>query len=90
MYYYLLSFSASILSVGLKSLQQLNVQHEWYVWIIPTSLLLTASEYLIVVWVVKDFSLPMVVSVGLGAGIGSTLATRIHKELRKGKNASGS
>ena len=82
----LASFFSSLLFVGLKSTQQLNVTHEKYWWILPTSLAMGVFEVYIVAQVAKTgYDVLLVLAIGCGSGIGATLATWLHSKLRKSK-----
>jgi hypothetical protein len=72
---YILAFFASYLFVGLKSAQQLHVVHQHYVMILPTSLLLAATEVYVIATVAQNGYGWIVLAIGLGAGLGSMTAT---------------
>lgn len=78
---YALAFAASFGYVFLKSWQQLNVIHRKYWWIVPTSMAMAATEVFVVSSVAKSGWGWIVLAVGLGAGIGSVLATWMHSKL---------
>jgi hypothetical protein len=82
---YLLAFLSSFFFVGLKSTQQLNVQHKQYVWILPTSLLMATCEVYVVASVAKNGWGWLVVAIGLGAGLGAIAATWLHDKFIGGK-----
>jgi hypothetical protein len=76
--------AASALFVGLKSIQQLNVSHAKYRWILPTSLLMAVVEIYVVAQVAtRGYGLWLILAVGAGSGIGATAATWLHGRLRK-------
>jgi hypothetical protein len=78
---YVLSFWASLVLVGMKSLQQLNVQHEKVWWIPPTTYCLAAFE--IYLWSrASSANLLFWFSVATGAWMGSLGAIWVHKRLR--------
>ena len=77
---YFILFSTSILYVGLRSLQQRNVTNDNYIWIAPTSVGMAAVDAFLMVNVVKQgWSIPLVLSVGLGGAIGCICAMLFHK-----------
>lgn len=75
---YALAFVASFFFVGLKSIQQLNVVHKQYWWILPTSMLMAACEVVVVAGVAKNGWGWIVLAIGLGAGLGAMGATYLH------------
>lgn len=82
---YTLAFLASFVFVGLKSFQQLNVQHDRYTWIVPTSMAMACCE-VYVMWMAASKGWGWVVlPVGLGAGLGCMAGMYTHKRLRNGR-----
>lgn len=82
---YILAFFASLVFVGLKSTQQLNVVHKQYWWILPTSLAMASMEVFVVATVAKNGWGWLALAIGLGAGIGAMAATWLHdKYITKG------
>lgn len=83
MHVYALAFSASFVFVGLKAAQQLNVVHDRYLLILPTSFLMAMCE----VYVVSQAAMSgwgwIVIPIGLGSGLGCLLAMYLHKKLRR-------
>lgn len=83
---YLLAFFASFFYVATKSMQQLNVVHRKYWWIVPTSFVMAALEVYVVASMAQKGWGWLVFWVGLGSGLGSLIATWIHsKVLKKGE-----
>jgi ABC-type multidrug transport system permease subunit len=79
----LFAFFASLAFVGLKSWQQQNVTHEQYLLIPPTSFAMAFFEVYIIATVARsDGGMELVMAIGAGAGIGSMLATYLHKRMR--------
>ena len=77
---YLILFLSSILYVGLRSFQQRNVTNDNYLWVVPTSCGMAAVDAYLMINVVKSgWSIPLVLSVGLGGAIGCICAMLIHK-----------
>lgn len=73
---------ASYLFIFLKSWQQRNVAFDKYLPVIPTSLLMAATEvYVISAIVVAGYSLALVLSIGLGAGLGSSSGMYLHRRV---------
>jgi hypothetical protein len=77
---YAIAFIASFGYVGLKSVQQLNVVHRKYIWIVPVSMLMAAVEVFVVASVAKFGWGWLVFWVGLGSGLGSLCATWAHSK----------
>ena len=83
---YLAAFLASMLFVGLRATQQLNVVHDNRMAIIPTSLLMAMCEVFVVANIaLKGFEWLLVLSVGFGSGIGCLIAMKLHQKWRKKK-----
>lgn len=80
------AFVASFLFVGLKSAQQLNVVHDQYALVIPTSMLMAACEVYVVANVASaGWHWPLVLSVGFGSGLGCVASMLLHKRMRARK-----
>jgi len=80
---YAYAFFSALAFVFLKAIQQQNVTHEKYWWILPTSVSMGVFEVYIVAQVAKQgYSLPLVLAIGIGSGIGATVAVKLHKVLR--------
>lgn len=68
--------------IALKAFQQLNVTKHHPLLVFPTSLCMASVEYFLIVKVVHvGYSLMVVLSVGLGAGIGAVCAMYAHRKL---------
>jgi len=78
---YALAFTSSFIFVALKSWQQLNVVHKKYWWILPTSMAMALCEVYVVATVAKNGWGIIALAIGLGAGLGSMLATWLHSKL---------
>jgi len=76
------AFLASMGFVFLKAIQQKNVQHAKYWWLLPTSIAMGVFELYVVGQVVKQgYGLLLVMSVGTGSGIGAILAVYLHNKV---------
>ena len=74
------TFLASFVFIFIKAFQQRNVAFDHYAWIVPTSLLMAAAEvYVIANIATKGYSLWLVLSVGLGSGLGALSSVIVHK-----------
>lgn len=72
------AFFASFIFVFLKSWQQQNVVHRQYWWIPPTSMAMAFCEGYVVLKIATAFTIPLIVTIGLGSGLGCMGATYIH------------
>ena len=76
------TFAASFIFIFLKAWQQRNVAFDHYSWIVPTSLAMAFVEVFVVVNIVqRGFSVPLVLSIGLGSGFGALAAAFCHKKV---------
>lgn len=87
MLHYAAAFLSSLLFVGLKSTQQLNVVHKKYWWILPTSMAMALCEVYVVATVAKNGWGVIALVIGFGAGLGSMLATWLHSKLMEKKES---
>lgn len=77
-----LTFAAAWLLVFLRAFQQLNVTQSRYLWVVPTSFVYAFAEVLIVVTVARSgFHIPLILTVGLGYGLGAVAAMLLHHRL---------
>ena len=76
-----LLFASSYVFIFLKAFQQLNVVHDKYWWVIPTSLSMAFCEVFIIVALAKSegFNVSMAIAVGLGSGLGAVSSMWLHK-----------
>lgn len=75
-----LAFLASFAFIFLRAFQQRNVQHDNYVWVVPTSLSMAATEAVVIVNIAKQgWYLPLIIAVGIGSGLGCLCAMLFHK-----------
>jgi hypothetical protein len=80
---YSLAFCSTFIFVFLKAFQQLNVVHGNYLWILPVSMAMAMCEvYTVVVSAHLGWGW-IVLPIGLGGGLGASLAVWIHKRMRK-------
>lgn len=80
---HLTAFFASFVFILLKATQQLNVVHNQYLLVVPTSMLMAACE----VWVVFNMAHQgwgwLVLTIGLGSGLGAVTAMWLHKRIKR-------
>lgn len=75
-----LLFASSYIFIFLKAFQQLNVVHDKYWWVVPTSMSMAFCEvYIIASLAMEGFNIPVVLAVGLGSGLGAVTSMWIHK-----------
>jgi uncharacterized membrane protein YfcA len=76
------AFCASCLFVFLKSWQQQNVVFRNYLWIMPTSMAMAFCEGYVILKIAESFTVPLLVTIGLGSGSGCMAATYLHHRMR--------
>lgn len=82
---YLVAFSISLLYVGLRSTQQINVTSKRYAWIPPISMLMALADFYMINLIV-DSTLPIAVAIGLGGAAGAcTSVYLVDKHFSKEK-----
>lgn len=80
----ILTFVASFVFIWLRAFQQRNVAFDHYGWIVPISICMAATEVYIIANIASfGYSLPLVLAMGLGGGLGATLAAIMHKRLMR-------
>ena len=78
-------FIASFFFIALRAFQQRNVIHDNFLWVVPTSILMAATEAIVFVNIAKQgWQLPLVLAVGVGSGLGCVTAMYIHKRVVMG------
>lgn len=77
---YILAFLASFFFIFLKAIQQQNITHAKYSWMVPTSMLMAGVELYVVATIAKSGYGWVALAVGLGAGFGAVVATWIHSK----------
>lgn len=82
---WLAAFLSSFLHVSVRCAQQLNVVHNKYLWVLPCSLLMGATEVFGVVLIVDSDSFLIFIPLGLGGAAGCLTAMLFHRRLRHGQ-----
>lgn len=81
---FLAAFFASFCFVALKAFQQLNVVHDQYWLVVPTSVLMAVCEVYVVANIASlGWHVPLVLSVGTGSGLGCVASMFLHKRLTR-------
>lgn len=78
----LTTFAASFTFIFLRAFQQRNVAFDNYMAILPTSLLMAATEVVVIANIATmGWHIPLVLAVGLGSGTGALTAAIVHKKV---------
>jgi hypothetical protein len=78
----LTGFLAMLAFVFFKAFQQRNVAFDNYVAVLPTSILMAATEFYVIALIVKTgYDITLVLALGTGAGIGALIAMYLHKRV---------
>lgn len=82
-YTLLFAGAASFVFIALKAFQQLNVVHDQYLLVFPTSLLMAACEVFVIANIaMHGWSIPLWLAVGIGSGAGACFSMWLHKRMR--------
>ncbi|MDY0087111.1 MAG: hypothetical protein RBS78_00935 [Coriobacteriia bacterium] len=81
-----IAYLISVLYVGLRATQQLNVVHDRYKLVLPTSLLMAVADYYIINAVVSQ-SPWVILSFGLGGATGCCISMQVNKFIKRRKDA---
>ena len=74
-----LAFAASYVFIFLKAIQQRSVIHNNRRLVVPTSISMAFTEVYVIATVAKaGYSVPLVLAIGLGAGLGALTAMTVH------------
>lgn len=82
---YITLFFTSILFIALRAFQQLNVQHDRYLWVPPCTALMATVEVLSITTIVKSGTLMAAIPLACGGVLGCWFSMWLHKRLRKAK-----
>lgn len=75
------TFSASFIFIFLKAFQQRNVAFDNYQIVVPTSMLMAFAEFYVIHNFIKTgYNIPIILSIGLGSGVGALIAMLLHKQ----------
>lgn len=79
---YLTLFCTSIAFIALRAFQQLNVQHDRYLWVPPVTALMAVCEVVSITTIVQHGALTAAVPLAIGGVLGCWLAMWFHKYMR--------
>lgn len=83
---FFLTFGASYVFIFLRAFQQRNVAFDNYLAILPTSILMAATEIVVIANIAQRGWHPvLVLTIGLGSGLGALSAAVLHKRVFKRK-----
>ena len=80
---YVALFFSSLVSVAMRAFQQLNVQHDRYLWVPPVTALMAVCEVLTVTAIIKASSLYAAIPLTLGGVFGCWFSMWLHKKIRE-------
>jgi len=78
-------FFASLGFIALRAFQQLNVQHDRYLWVPPVTTLMAICEVYAITAIVSAASLYAAIPMTFGGVLGCWFSMWLHKRLRAGK-----
>jgi uncharacterized membrane protein YfcA len=79
---YLVLFVTSLVFIALRAFQQLNVQHDRYLWVPPTTLGMALCEVTSIATIVKIGSWHAALPMAVGGVLGCWAAMYAHRRLR--------
>ena len=79
---YVTLFFTSLTFIALRAFQQLNVQHDRYLWVPPTTACMAVVEVLTITTVVKSGTMYAAVPMALGGVLGCWFSMWLHRRMR--------
>lgn len=79
----LLLFLTAFLFIALRAFQQLNVQHDRFMWVPPTTLLMALCEVVTITSIVKMGTLWSAIPLAAGGTLGCWFAMWFHRKMRE-------
>lgn len=77
-----IAFFAAFALVFLRALQQRNIAAARIAWLVPVSVVYTFAEAVVIIAVARDgFHVPLLLSVGIGAGLGAIVAVKFSQRV---------
>lgn len=80
---YLGLFLSSLVFIAMRSFQQLNVQHDRYLWVPPVTAMMAVCEVLTVTAIIKASSLYAAIPLTFGGVLGCWFSMWLHKKMRE-------
>ncbi len=82
------AFAASFVFIFLKAIQQRSVIHNNRRLVVPTSVAMAFTEVYVIATIARaGYSVPLVLAIGVGAGLGALSAMTVHNIHLKRKAA---
>lgn len=82
---HLIIFLSALAFIALRAFQQLNVQHDRYWWVPPTTSCMAVCEVVNITSIVKAGSMTVVIPLAIGGTLGCWFAMWLHRYLRSKK-----
>lgn len=79
---HLILFFSSLVFIAMRAFQQLNVQHDRYMWVPPVTAMMALAEVLTITSIIKVSSLWAAVPLTLGGVLGCWFSMWLHKRMR--------
>lgn len=83
---YITLFFTSLTFIALRAFQQLNVQHDRYWWVPPTTACMAVVEVLTIHNITKTDTLWPALPMALGGVLGCWFSMWLHRRMRKEKH----
>ena len=80
---YVILFLTSLAFIALRAFQQLNVQHDRYLWVPPTTMLMAITEVLTITTVAEHGTLRAAIPMALGGILGCWFSMWLHRRIRR-------
>lgn len=78
----ILLFFTSLFFIALRAFQQLNVQHDRFMWVPPTTMLMAVCEVLSITTLFQNPTLWSAVPMAAGGALGCWFSMWFHKYMR--------
>ena len=80
---YLALFFSSLVFIAMRAFQQLNVQHDRYLWVPPVTAAMAVCEVLTVTAIIKANTLYAAIPLTCGGVLGCWFSMWLHKIMRE-------
>lgn len=81
--HYVILFFTSLLFIAMRAFQQLNVQHDRYLWVPPTTTLMAVCEVASITTIIQQATLLSAIPLAMGGVLGCWFSMWFHKRMRK-------